>query len=122
MTESEKVKAQLVIVTGLVVLYFLFKSQYVYFLFAAAGIGVISLAIPVAGNFIVKIWYKMAEVLGAINGRILLSLVFFLILLPFALLARLGKKNPLALKREAKDSVFVERNHKYSAKDLEHVW
>ena len=122
MTESEKVKAQLVIVTGLVVLYFVFKSQYVYFLFAAAGIGVISLAIPVAGNFIVKIWYKMAEVLGAINGRILLSLVFFLILLPVALLARLGKKNPLALKREAKDSVFVERNHKYSAKDLEHVW
>jgi len=122
MTESEKIKAQLVIVTGLIVLYFVFKSQYVYFLFAAAGIGIISLAIPAAGSFIVKMWYKLAEVLGAINGRILLSFVFFLILLPVALIARLGKKNPLALKKEAKDSVFVERNHKYSAKDLENVW
>lgn len=122
MTESEKVKAQLVIVTGLVVLYFVFKSQYVYFLFTAAAIGVISLAIPAAGNFIVKIWYKFAEILGAINGKILLSVVFFVILLPVALIARLTKKNPLALKKVAKDSVFVERNHKYTAKDLENVW
>ncbi|GGB91041.1 hypothetical protein [Dyadobacter sediminis] len=122
MKESEKLKAQLVIVTGLIVLYFIFKSQYVYFLFAAAGIGIISLAVPAAGNLIVKLWYKLAEILGTINGKILLSFVFFLILLPVALIARLGKKNMLALKREAKDSVFVERNHKYTAKDMEHVW
>ncbi|KAA6439973.1 hypothetical protein FEM33_09730 [Dyadobacter flavalbus] len=122
MTESEKLKAQLVIVTGLIVLYFILKSQYVYFLYAAAGIGVISLAVPVAGNLIVKLWYKLAEILGAINGRILLSVVFFLILLPVALIARLGKRNMLALKKEAKDSVFVERNHKYTSKDLEQVW
>jgi hypothetical protein len=122
MSESEKTKAQLVIVTGLVVLYFVFKSRYPYFLVAAAAIGVISIAIPVAGDLIVKGWYKIAEILGAINGRILLSFVFFIVLLPVALMARIGKKNPLSLKRESKDSVFLERNHKYTAKDLEQVW
>ena len=122
MTESEQSKAQLVIVTGLVVLYFIFKSRYPYFLMAAAAVGVISIAIPVAGDLIVKGWYKLAEVLGAINGRILLSAVFFLILVPVAILAKVGKKNPLGLKRESGKSVFVDRNHKYSAKDLEQVW
>jgi hypothetical protein len=122
MSESEKTKAQLVIVTGLVVLYFVFKSRYPYFLIAAAAIGVLSIAIPVVGDLIVKGWYKIAEILGAINGRILLSAVFFLVLLPVALMARLGKKNPLSLKRESKKSVFIDRSHKYTAKDLEQVW
>lgn len=122
MSESEKVKAQLVIVTGLVVMYFIFKSQYPYFLIAAAVIGVCSLAIPVFGDLIVKLWYKIAEVLGAINGKILLSAVFFIVLFPVALIARLSKKNALHLKKEESDTVFTERNHKYSAKDLEQVW
>lgn len=120
MSESDKIKAQLVIVTGLVVLYFIFESQ--YFLIAAAVVGVLSIFIPVAGDLIVKGWYKLAEVLGAINGKILLSVVFFVILFPVAIFAKLGKKNPLGLKREDGDSVFVDRNHKYSSKDLENVW
>jgi len=121
MNESDKIKAQLVIVTGLVILYFVFKSQ--YFLIAAAVVGVVSIALPVAGDLLVKGWYKIAEILGAINGRILLSAVFFLILFPVAIIARLGKKDLLALKRNNDaDSVFVERNHKYTKKDLEQVW
>jgi predicted CDP-diglyceride synthetase/phosphatidate cytidylyltransferase len=120
MSESDKIKAQLVIVTGLVVLYFIFESQ--YFLIAAAAIGLVSIFIPVAGDLIVKGWYKLAEVLGAINGKILLSIVFFVILFPVAVIAKLGKKNPLGLKREEGDSVFVDRNHKYTSKDLENVW
>ncbi|MEO6283651.1 MAG: SxtJ family membrane protein [Dyadobacter sp.] len=122
MSESEKTKAQLVIVTGLVVLHFIFKPQSPYFLIAAAAVGVLSIAVPVIGDLIVKGWYKIAEVLGAINGKILLSAVFFIVLFPVAAIAKLSKKNPLNLKREAKDTVFTERNHKYSAKDLEQVW
>ena len=87
-----------------------FKSQYPYFLIAAAVIGVCSLAIPVFGDLVVKGWYKIAEVLGAINGKILLSLVFFVVLFPVAVIAKLTKKNPLHLKKEDTDSVFTERN------------
>jgi hypothetical protein len=122
MSEADKSKAQLVIVTGLVVLYFIFKSRYPAFLIAAGVIGVLSIAIPVAGDLIVKGWYKIAEVLGAINGKILLSAVFFVVLFPVAMIARLSKKNPLGLKKDGSNTVFTERNHKYSAKDLEQVW
>ncbi|GAB3167979.1 hypothetical protein [Telluribacter humicola] len=121
MTEADKAKAQLVIVTGLVVLYFIFDASFL--LYAAGIIGVLCIAIPVVGDLIVKGWYKIAEVLGAINGRILLSIVFFIILFPVALLSRIGKKkNPLALKRENESSVFANRNHRYTAKDMENVW
>ncbi len=124
MSAAEKTKAQLVIVTGMLVLYFIFKARYPWFLYIGAGVGVISLAVPVLGDLIVKGWYKLAEILGAINGRILLSIIFFIFLTPIALLSRLFvKKNPLALKKqESGGSAFTERNHLYTAKDMENVW
>ncbi len=121
-TEADKAKAQLVIVTGLVVIYFIFKSRYPWMLYAAAVIGVLCIAIPIVGDWIVKGWFKIAEILGAINGRILLSIIFFVILFPIAVLSRMGRKNPLSLRSENKDSAFSERNHRYTAKDLDQVW
>lgn len=121
-SEADRAKAQLVIVTGLLVIYFIFKSRYPWMLYAAAVIGVLCIAIPIVGEWIVKGWFKLAEILGAINGRILLSIIFFIFLTPIALLSRMGKKNPLSLKSEGKDSAFTERNHLYTAKDLNDVW
>ena len=122
LTDADKAKAQLVIVTGLVVIYFIFKARYPWLLYAAAVIGILSIAIPSVGNLIVKGWYKLAEIMGAINGRILLSIIFFFILFPIAVLSRMGRKNPLGLKSDNKDSAFTERNHLYTAKDLAQVW
>jgi hypothetical protein len=111
MSEAEKIKAQLVIVTGLVVLYFVFKSP--YFLYAAAGI--VCIALPVVGDFIVKVWYKIAEVLGWVNSRVILSVVFFCGLYQCYI-------NSLQTKRPDGKSVFYERNHTYTKKDLENIW
>ncbi len=121
-SEADRAKAQLVIVTGLLVIYFIFGSRYPWMLYAAVAIGVLCIAIPIVGEWIVKGWFKLAEILGAINGRILLSLVFFVILFPIAILSRMGRKNPLSLQSENKDSAFTERNHLYTSKDLDQVW
>ncbi len=120
MDVSEKVKAQLVIVTGLVVLYFVFKSP--WWLYAAAAVGVLSLAIPVVGDLIVKAWFKVAEILGNINGKIILSVMFFVFLWPIAMLYRLSTKNPLTIKRTNDSSFYTERNHQYTKDDLEQTW
>ncbi len=126
MTEAEKIKAQLVIVTGLVVLYFIFKNSVhfnaVYLLYAAAVVGILCIAFPVAGDFIVKIWYKLAEGLGWVNSRVILTIMFYVFLFPIAMLYRLSAKNPMGLKRTSDKSIFVERNHTYTAKDLEQIW
>ncbi|GAB3340331.1 hypothetical protein GCM10027299_53660 [Larkinella ripae] len=120
MSQLDRVKAQLVIVTGLVVLYFIFKS--VYWLYAAAAIGVLSLAIPAVGNGIVWVWFKLAELLGAINGKIILTVLFWVFLFPIALLYRLTAKNPLSVKRTQDASLYHERNHLYTKEDLEQTW
>ena len=112
-------KTLLVIVVGLLVLHFIFGS--IYLLYAALGIGLVAVLFPSLGKLIVKGWMTIGQLLGRINGSILLSIVFFLMLFPIALLYRLFNKDALLLKNE-QDSLFVDRNHSYTKEDLENVW
>jgi hypothetical protein len=118
-SESEKLKSILVIVLGFMVLYFVFKAKAL--LYVSAGVGIISLIIPAAGDGILWLWEKIALVLGWINTRILLTVVFYVFLFPIALLFRLSTKNVLQLK-DTDSSVFNTRNHKYTKEDLEDIW
>ena len=66
-------------------------------------------------------WFKFSEMLGAVSSRIILSIIFFFVLLPIAFLKRtFSSEDNLKLKEWKKDnrSVFVERNHQFEAKDL----
>ena len=48
-----------------------------------------------------RIWLKLGEILGAINSRILLSLLFFLIVTPVGWFKRLFGADPLSCKTDA---------------------
>jgi hypothetical protein len=122
--KTEKYKSLLVMVTGFLVLYFVFRNKPAgaYFLYTAIIVGLLGSFIPIAGDWIVKGWYKLAEGLGWINSRILLGAVFFLLLTPIALVYRIFAKNPLKLKKGSDASLFDERNHKFTAEDLENPW
>ncbi|MDR9415209.1 MAG: SxtJ family membrane protein [Gracilimonas sp.] len=111
-------KTQLVMVTGLLVLGWLFSS--IYLVYAAGIVGLLSFISPI-GNRIVWGWYKLAEGLGWFNSRVLLSLVYFLIVTPIALLFRLFGNDPLRLK-DNKGSLFEFRVHTYKKEDLENPW
>ena len=122
MSEAEKSKAQLVIVTGLVVFSFIFKNAATYLLYAAGAVGLVSIFIPIVGDFIVKIWFKIAEGLGWFNSRVILTVLFYVFLWPIATLYRLSTKNPMNVKRPDTNTVYAERNHTYTPKDLEQIW
>lgn len=109
----------LVMVTGFVALGIWLEQPVL--LYTALGIGVLGLASGVVAKWIDWGWYKLAEVLGWINGRILLSVVFFLFLVPIAWIYQLTRKNPLQRKNLQK-SVFQTRNHLYERSDLEKSW
>ena len=75
----------------------------------AALLGSISLTFPLILRPFYHWWMKLAHILGWINTRILLSLVFFLILLPVALILRLLGKDPMRRKLDpAQESYRVE--------------
>ena len=70
------------------------------------------------------LWFGGAKVLGEINVRILLSLVFILVVVPVGLWRKWRGKDPLQLRRFKKDkeTVMVIRNHVYTKEDLQHTF
>lgn len=121
MKKEEKIKAQLVIVVGLLALSYLFKIELLVPI--SLGLGLIFLIIPALGDLIVKGWFKLAEGLGWINSKILLSIIYFFILFPTALLQKLfSKKDTLLLKNKNLKSTFTTRNHTYKKKDMKYGW
>lgn len=121
MDKSKKIEAILVIVTGLIVLHLIFKIKML--LTIALLIAVLSLFSDFIRDKIVWLWMKLAEVLGYINGRILLSVIFFIILTPVAFLFKLTGKDPMQRKRKNEsESMYIDRNHTYTKEDLEFIW
>lgn len=109
----------LVIVTGLLVFYLIFENE--WFVYSAVSIGVLSLLSAKIAELIVKAWFGIAQVLGYINSRIILSVIFFLILFPLSLLSRLTGKPALQIKRQD-GSYFTDRNHLFLKEDFEKPW
>lgn len=112
-------KSLLVIVVGLLVLYFVFDS--IYLLYAALTVGVLSVLFPSLGRLIFRTWMAIGQFLGRINGSILLSIVFFMLLFPISILYRLFNKDAMQLKN-TKTSLFIDRDHIYKKEDMENVW
>lgn len=117
MNREKVVTSILVICIGFIGLYFIFEKEWL--LWIAFGVGILSLSSEKIANAICNGWYKIAEILGGINSKILLSLIFFIILVPVAFLSRIfSKETKIQLKRK-ENSYFKERNHTYSKEDLD---
>jgi hypothetical protein len=118
--QSDKYKTILVIVTGLLALAWIFDIPLLGKI--AVVIGAISIFFPAAARGIEWVWFKIALGLGWINSRILLSVIYFVFLLPIAWLSRLFTKDPLSLRKDKRATLFVTRDHLYTGKDLEDIW
>ena len=109
----------LTLVLALIVFYKIYK--YEYLLLIALIIGVIGLFIPFLAQKIHSAWMKLAELLGLVMGKILLTLIFFIVLLPFSYFSDLRKNNQLKRKSK-KDSHFITRNFMYNPESMENMW
>ena len=69
-------------------------------------------------------WFGLSHLLGKVMSTVLLSMVFFLVLLPVACVRRIMGKDALRLYQWRKDpgSCFVVREHVYTKEDLEHPY
>lgn len=68
------------------------------------------------------VWLKLAEGLGFIMSKILLTVVFIFFLCPIAFISRLFTQDKLQLKKLDKGSYYLTRNHQFCPKDLENMW
>jgi hypothetical protein len=67
-------------------------------------------------------WFKLSEILGHVASKVLLSIVFFVIVLPVGLIRRLFGSDALKLNawQSGNQSVFIVRNHLFSSGDIKY--
>ena len=113
-------KTILVITVGMLVIYVLFKQSWA--LYASLGIGLSGALSNLLAQKIHYLWMKLAWMLSLIIPNILLSIVFYLLLTPIALLSRVfGEKNQLSLKNSSA-SLFKDYNREFTKESFEKPW
>lgn len=70
------------------------------------------------------IWYSFSSLLGTVMSKLILTVVYFIIVVPIALIRRLSGIDSLKLNQFQKgtESVMEMRNHIYTRKDIENPY
>ncbi|MCI5055016.1 MAG: SxtJ family membrane protein [Flavobacteriales bacterium] len=119
MDKVKRKESILVICLGFIGLFLL--SDRMFFLYISLSIGVLSMLSSWLEEKIVWIWFQIGHGLGWVNSKILLTAVFFLIVVPLAFINKLFGKQVITLKKGG-STYYSQRNHEYSKKDLENIW
>lgn len=90
-------------------------------IYTSLAIGTLSLLSKKIADLIVRGWFRVGSILGYVNSRILLSVIFFVVLTPIALLKRTLTGSGLNLKKEHL-SYFKKRDHLFEKSDFEKPW
>ena len=80
-------------------------SLFISFIFLILGLLNSNLLTPLN-----KIWYKFGILLGNIISPLVMSLIFFLIVTPTALIIKIFKKDILNLKKNKSKSYWIEKS------------
>ena len=108
-----------VLMTALVILFLIYNQK--IFLSAAISLAFLCILFPRIAVFIHHLWMKFGSIIGSVTNKVLLTLIFFLVLLPISFLARSFKKVSILLHRREK-TYYQERNYEFTKQDLEKMW
>jgi len=82
---------------------------------------VIGLWIQPVARLIATYWMKLGDLLSRIVNPLVLSVIYYVFLVPIALAFRLVKGDLLNLKKPEK-TIWITRSHPYKGKDLDNIW
>ena len=96
-------------------------SRHDAWLMGAIASLVVAMTVPQVYRPLAVVWFGLSHLIGMFTSRIVLSAVFFGVVMPVGLLRRFSGKDPLHLKafKAGSTSVMKERNHRFVAGDLE---
>jgi len=85
---------------------------------------VVAMTYPLIFQPFARFWFALSTALGTVVSKIILTVLFFVIVLPVGLARRLLGKDSMKIKQWKKgdESVFREREHRFAAKDMEHPY
>lgn len=99
----------------------MFVSERYFLLPVTIALLAVTMTWPKAFRPAARVWFGLSHFIGNIVSRVLLTVLFFTVVTPMAIIRRMAGADSLKLKRwgDETDSVFAERNHSFSAADLE---
>jgi hypothetical protein len=120
-------KTVLTIVVGFLVIYLLglfdlLDNDFTWALWVAIIVGIPGLLSSYLAQKIQDFWMGIGTVLSYIIPPILLSIIFYILLFPIALLSRVfGEKDPLQLKK-TDESIFKTVDKEFTKDTFEKTW
>lgn len=96
-------------------------TERVVFFKVAVPVLVVNMIWPMAFYPIAVVWLGLSHIIGTIVSKILLTVVFFVIVVPVAVVRRLMSKDSLQLRKFKKgtESVMKMRDHVFASVDIE---
>ena len=96
-------------------------GAYVLALEIAMLLLILNMVVPGIYRFMARIWFGIANVLGTVMSKVLLSILFFVMVTPVGMLRRMAGADPLQLRKwkNGDGSVFVVRDHLYAPDEIE---
>jgi hypothetical protein len=119
MSISKEQQSVLAIVGGALLLA-LITQNYIFLIIA--GVAGVTLPFSILNTQVHKGWTLLSNVLGWISRHVILFLLFYLFLTPFAFLLRLFGKQTIRRHWEKEKSFFSKRNHVYTPGDFNNPW
>ena len=85
---------------------------------------IIAMTYPLIFQLFARFWFGLSTALGTVVSKIILSVLFFVVVLPIGLLRRALGKDSMRIKcwKQGNESIFRLRDHKSTTKDLEHPY
>jgi hypothetical protein len=119
-TGYKTIETMLVLAMACLVAYVLWHAKTALYL--SLGFGLVGILSPWASRHIARLWMGLTRVLGRISNAVLLSVVYWLVVVPVALFRRMRKKDKLTYFDPTAGSNFNSRDHLFIKEDLEKTW
>ena len=118
--KSDPIKTILVITVGMLVVYVATKWHPALVIALVIGLsGILSSYLAVKIDFL---WMKLTWVLSLIVPNILLSIIFYVLLTPIALLSRIFSKEDQLFLKNNSQSIFKEYNKQFDKDSFKNPW
>jgi len=116
----DPVKTILTITVGFLVVYLI--TSWTWAITTSLVIGLIGLFSTKLSELVNFLWMKLTIVLSYIIPTVIMAIIYYLILVPIALLSRIIKRDDEMFLNSGHKSTFVDINRKIDADSLEKMW
>lgn len=90
-----------------------------YFGYTGLGLIFLAFALPIVLKYPYLVWMKIGEILGFINTRIILGVIFYILFAPIGIFRRMIGKDSLDRKLSAKESSYRKISNHQEIKHME---